>query len=138
MKFEAIRQMSHDGPLTISVDGDCMFNSVPNGSKVQIERHHIYWPGDIVIYGRGDDRLVMHRFLGYVPGRRGWYCVTRADQAKNADAPVLVNRIVGKVKRVNQQAVACSVWQRVQSFSYHCLAVARMAYRRWIINTGKS
>ena len=63
-----------------------MQGSVPAGSDVRLEGDRLYWPGDIVAFKRGDDEVVSHRFLGYLPGRRGWRVITRADNA-NALTP---------------------------------------------------
>jgi len=129
MLFETAKQFSSNGPLTLVVDGDCMFNTVRNGAKVQIERRGFYWPGDIVVYGRGDDRLVMHRFLGYVPGRRGWCGITWADEAKNAEATVAVGRILGKVMRIDQVPANPGTLPRFQSFIRYVVAVISWAGR---------
>ena len=127
MLFDAINQLSNDGPLTLDVDGDCMTGCISHGSQVQIERQSFYWPGDIIVYGRGDDHLVVHRFLGYVLGRHGWCGVTQADNTTRADAPVAVGRILGKVLRVDQVPVDCSLWQRLRSFVNYLLTVIRLS-----------
>ena len=129
MLFDALNQLSSDGPLTLDVDGDCMTGSLSHGSQVQIERRRFYWPGDIVVYGRGDERLVAHRFLGYIPGRRGLCVVTRADGATGADAPVVVGRILGKVLRVDRLPSTPSTWQRLRSIVYYLFAVTRLLLR---------
>ena len=127
--FDAINHLSGDGPLTLVVDGDCMFNTVPNGSKVRIERRTCYWPGDVVVYGRGDDRLVMHRFLGYVLSRQGWCGVTRADEAGRADAPMAVERILGKVIRIDQVPLHSGILLRLRSLLHYVVAVVAWAGR---------
>lgn len=131
MLFDAINQLSHDGPLTLDVSGDCMTGSIAHGSQVQIERQTWYLPGDIVVYGRGDDHLLAHRFLGYVRGRTGWLGITQADNTRISDSPVGVERILGKVLRVNQQPTTTSAWQRLRSFMYFWPAVIRWA-GRWL------
>lgn len=129
MQFDAINELSRDGPLTLDVDGDCMVGSVSHGSQVQIERQSLYWPGDIIVYGRGDERLVVHRFLGYVLGRHGWCGVTQADNTARADAPVAVGRILGKVLQIDCVPADSTLWQRLRSFIYYLIAVARLAGR---------
>ena len=129
MEFDTIREISHGGPLTISVDGNCMFNSVPDRAKIQVERRTFCWPGDIVVYGRQDERLVMHRFLGYVPGRHGWRGVTRADEATCADAPFSTDRILGRVIKINHAPTSCSVTTRLVSLTNYFQVVYRLATR---------
>ena len=127
MQFETINQLIQDGPLTLDINGDCMLGSLPHGSQVQIKRRTFYWPGDIVVYGHADDRLVIHRFLGYIPGRQGWRGVTQADNVTRADAPVALGRILGKVSHIDQEPAACSLWQRLQAFVYYLLALLRFS-----------
>lgn len=132
MLFNIINQLSNEGPLTLRVSGDCMTGSIAHGSLVQIERRAFYWPGDIVVYGRGDDHLVVHRFLGYAPGRAGWNGITQADNTRYADAPMAVVRILGKVLRVDRKPATPSAWQRLRSFAYYWPAVVCWA-GRWLV-----
>jgi hypothetical protein len=116
MQYHYIQEMSRSGPLTIRVNGQCMADSLPDGSDVTIVRRVLYWPGDIVILGRGDGQLLSHRILGYVVGRRGWRAVTMADTESKPDAPVPLNRILGKAVMVNGESLQVQTWQRLLSF----------------------
>ena len=109
MQFETILEMSHSGPLTLRVDGGCMGESLPDGSLVTIKSKTIYWPGDVVVVARGDDRLVSHRLLGYFYGRKGWNVITRADNEKDHDDPVPVARVLGKATQVDGKDVSFSL-----------------------------
>ena len=129
MLFDTLNELSREAPLTLDVRGDCMTGSLANGSQVQIERQAYYLPGDIIVYGRGDDQLVVHRFLGYVRGPTGWLGITQADKMRVADSPVATGKILGKVLRVDNEPSVTSPWQRLRSFVYYWPAVTRWAGR---------
>ena len=97
MYFEAIKALCSQAPLTLAINGDCMTGTLPHGGRVKIEHRDVYWPGVVIVYARGDDGLVSHRFLGYVRRRRDWLAITRADNSTSADAPRSSSRILGKV-----------------------------------------
>ena len=78
MHLEALKAFTSSGGLTLIVSGQCMGEALPDGSEVHVRARKIYWPGDIVVYTRGDGRLVSHRILGYLPGRYGWLAMARA------------------------------------------------------------
>jgi len=101
MQFELIKAFAQEGPLTLVVNGDCMQRTIPNGSRLSIEPKRTYWPGDALVYKRGDGQIMCHRFLGYVPGRNGWRVMTRADNTDRSDALVDTESVLGKVIRVD-------------------------------------
>jgi hypothetical protein len=101
MLFEHIKKISHFGPLTICINGDCMGESLPHGSEVTVIRKSVYWPGDIIVLGRSDNQLFSHRFLGYLPGLGGLNAVTIADSETQPDPLSPASRILGKVVRIN-------------------------------------
>jgi len=113
MQFSDILELSRTGPLTLRVDGQCMGESLPDGCLVTINSKKIYWPGDVVVVARGDDRLVSHRLLGYFYGRKGWKVITRADNEKDHDAPVPVARVLGKATQVDGKDVSFSLLGRL-------------------------
>ncbi len=115
--------------MTLEVNGHCMAGSLPHGSRVRIERQAWYLTGDIVLYGRADNRLVVHRFLGYVPGHRGWRGVTRADNECRADSPVPLERLVGKVKRIDHLDVHCTTSQRLLASGQYLRVLGAMTVR---------
>ena len=101
MRFDLLKQFIQQGPLTVQVTGSCMNRAVPAGSDVRLESNKFYWPGDILAFKRGDEQIVSHRFLGYLPGRNGWLLITRADNVKQADSPVALRHALGRVTHVN-------------------------------------
>lgn len=107
MDFDTLKALAADGPMTLVVDGQCMGDSLPDGSQVRVARQRIYWPGDIVVYGRGDGKLVSHRLLGLLPGITGWLVLTTADNAAEPDMPTSLSRVVGKVLSVDGEPTSC-------------------------------
>jgi hypothetical protein len=113
MQFEHLRKLSHDGPLTLTINGLCMGDNLPDGSQATIIRKTFYWPGDIVVLSRSSHQLFSHRFLGYLPGRTGWKAITMADSETLPDAPAPVGRMLGKVVRVNGESTRFPAWYRL-------------------------
>jgi hypothetical protein len=96
MYFETIKALNREFPLDLTIKGECMTGTLPDGSRVRTQRRAIYWPGDVIVYARGET-MVCHRFLGYVRGRRAWLAITRADNGHEADALFPTWKILGKV-----------------------------------------
>ena len=117
-------------PMTLVVDGQCMGDSLPHGSEVRIEPRRFYWPGDIVVYGRGDGRLVSHRFLGYIRGRTGWLALTRADTARAADGPVKVDRVLGVLRQIGDEPVHADAETRLSAALRYLPAATRLIASR--------
>ena len=136
MQAEILKDFLHAGPLTLTVDGDCMQATLPDGAEIRVERHSFYWPGDVVVFQRSDGRLVSHRLLGYVPGRSGWNAMIQADHRTYADGPVARSSIIGRVTMANGETVRCSHRQRLSSLLRYVPAAVRWAARR-IGNRGK-
>lgn len=115
MHLEALKDFAASGGVTLKVSGDCMGEALPGGSEAYIRAKNIYWPGDIVVYTRGNGQLVSHRMLGYLPGRHGWLAMARADDAAAADPVVPTSRIVGQVTEIGDQPMSCSLAWRLRS-----------------------
>jgi hypothetical protein len=140
MDFKNIKALGMQVPLTLVINGDCMTGVLHDGCRVVTEYRRLYCPGDIIIYARGDDVLVSHRFLGYVLRRRGWLALTRADQSLITDAPCPVARVLGKIIRVDDKEVRVTTRQRILSFTHYWLAVAGWLEDRfqWVPGEGTS
>lgn len=118
MEPEVLKELIADGGLTVRANGDCMTGAFPNGAMLLIKRNAVYLPGDVVVYARGDSTLVSHRLLGYLPGPYGWRTLTRADNTRNADAPVALSRVLGRVVQTDGVPLKCTL--RVRAVA--CLA----------------
>ena len=126
MQFELLKTFAHEGPLTVVVNGDCMQETIPGGSRLRLESRPGYWPGDVIAFKRGDGKIVSHRFLGYVPGRSGWRVVTCAENTRRVDAPVLVQEVLGKVILVDGQSFHPAIRHRARAVTRYFAAVIRL------------
>ena len=129
MKFKLLKDFILEGSLTCHVTGSCMDRPISPGSEVRLARKHPWWPGDIVTCKRGDDELVSHRLLGYLPGRGGWKVITRADTAKVADQPVPIHHVLGSVTHLDGKPYRPGPGIRVRALTAWFPAVLR-----WLIN----
>lgn len=91
-------RMASEEPLTITVRGHCMEPWLADGERVAVRRRRLYWPGDVVAFQDRRGRLVVHRLLGWRPGRGGLRLLTQADAAPRADSSTPLGRVVGRVR----------------------------------------
>ncbi len=126
MHIDYIQALSHSGPLTIRVNGDCMGIELPDGCRVTINRKLLYWPGDIVVIARGDDQLVSHRFLGYFHSLRVLKAITMADNEGCPDAPVPVARIIGKAVLIDGESIAYPPLRRLAAIGMFLRVLPRV------------
>ena len=117
--FQALRDMVREGPLELTVRGNCMAPRAGDGERVRIAAARVYLPGDVVAFQAGDGRLRLHRLLGYRPHVGGLACVTRGDHCPCHDGPVPLDRLLGRTLERVRLAV------RVRS----ALAALRLALR---------
>jgi hypothetical protein len=87
--------------LRLRVAGTCMEPRLKGGDVVQVRSARIYWPGDLLAFVDGSGRLLVHRLIGYRPGRRGLRFWTQADLSSTPDSAVpprcVLGRVVGRV-----------------------------------------
>ena len=76
-----------------------MAPSLVEGSVVAVSPAAFYVPGDLVCFRGPTGGLVVHRVIGYHPGRGGIFLWTQADSAWEPDAPIALERVLGKVRR---------------------------------------
>lgn len=95
--FEALRRLAREGPVEVSVRGDCMAPLFADGDRVQVAAARAYWPGDVVVFRAPDGRLLAHRLLGYRPYAGSFAFVTRGDACVVHDAPVPSAAVLGRV-----------------------------------------
>lgn len=85
-------------PVVLRVDGGCMEPQLADRAAVRIRRVRWYLPGDpVAFYSPCRERLLMHRFLGYLWWRGGWKVMTMADRGARPDALVGAEHLLGKV-----------------------------------------
>jgi hypothetical protein len=85
------------GPLVLTVRGASMAPGLADGDRIEIARPRLYLPGDVVAFADPEDRLVVHRLLGFRPWRGGLAAVTRGDACPRPDPPVPRSRLLGRV-----------------------------------------
>ncbi len=94
--LDLLREGAARGETRLRVQGGCMSPRLAPGDVVTVRRARWLWPGDVVAFLASDDRLTVHRVLGYRPGRP-WRLLTQADHAVLADSAVPLDRVVGRV-----------------------------------------
>ncbi len=131
MQQGLLKEFIKDGGLTLRASGDCMVGTFPDGAELLIKRRTLYLPGDVVVYARGDDTLVAHRLLGYVPGRNGLSVLTRADNANKADPPAALSRVLGRVTSKDGVKLNCPLSNRLKaSLAYFTGVASWLGQRR--------
>lgn len=98
--FTALRELAREAPVEVEVRGDCMAPLLADGERVRVAAVRIYWPGDVVVFRAPDGRLVAHRLLGYRPHAGSLALVTRGDSCPVHDAPVPLDRVLGRIVAV--------------------------------------
>lgn len=93
----ALRELARKAPLTIQINGDCMWPLLESGAYVQVISHRFYRPGDVVVVHASDGRLFAHRLIGCYP--RAWKLkwLSQADTASQPDTAVFTRQIIGKI-----------------------------------------
>jgi len=127
----ALRAMAGDEPLELQVSGHCMSPFLDSGGRVLILRRALYLPGDIVAFRRGDDRLLIHRALGYTLSRHGLRLMAKGDRLAREDEPVPLSSIVGRVVASQGRPWRASCRQRGTSLLVFVGTLLRRSIRRW-------
>jgi len=116
------------------VAGDCMEPEVDDQAAVRVKRTRFLLPGDVVAFRVPQhNRLVVHRFLGYVRRRGEWRLMIKADRETGPDPLVATACVLGKAIARDGEAVRVSLSKRLQSIGQYaawCLrGVIRRAFR---------
>jgi len=113
------------------VAGDCMEPEVDDRVAVRVKRTRLLVPGDVVAYRDSPrNRLVVHRFLGYVRRRGEWRLLIKADRGAGPDPLVAMSCVLGKA--VAREGVACpiSLAKRLQAMGQYAAWCLRGLIRR--------
>lgn len=97
-RFEALRGLAREGPVEVSVRGDCMDPVLADGDRVRVAAARFYAPGDVIVFRAADGRLTAHRLLGYRVHRGRMALVTRGDGCGVHDPPVPLAAVLGRVE----------------------------------------
>jgi hypothetical protein len=97
-RLPALCDLAREGPLTMTVRGDCMAPHLHDGDRVEVAPARRYWPGDVVALPTAEGEIALHRLLGYrlLAGRLA--CVTRGDRCSRPDAPLAPGRLLGRAR----------------------------------------
>ena len=98
--FAAVRDLAASGPVAATVRGTSMAPLLVDGDRVAIARARLYLPGDVVAFRAGpagEERIVVHRLLGYRLHRGRLACVTQGDASPTPDPPFPLRELLGRV-----------------------------------------
>ena len=93
MRAETLRELAREAPLRVTIAGGCMTPGIADGTTLEVAPARVYWPGDVIVFRRGDGRLVAHRVIGFRPGK---WLFTQADGSAAPDSAVNPADIVGR------------------------------------------
>ena len=96
------------GVLRLRVNGFSMLPSIWPGDIACVSRVVAYRPGDVVLFSR-KGRLFIHR----VVEMSGGAVVTRGDSMLDADPPVAVSDVLGRVESIERGGSRVAVAERV-------------------------
>jgi hypothetical protein len=114
--FAAVRALAAEAPVAATVRGTSMAPLLADGDRVTISRARFYLPGDVVAFRAGpagEERIVVHRLLGYRLHRRRLACVTRGDAAPQPDPPFPLRELLGRVVTHPGRAPLAPPWARL-------------------------
>jgi len=100
--LHALRDVARTDGVAVRVDGACMHPVLEDGTVVEVRAARFYWPGDIVAFAGPAGGLTVHRVIGFGPAAwtrpwGAWAVWTQADGAAVPDAPVALDRLLGRV-----------------------------------------
>jgi hypothetical protein len=119
-----------DGAV-LRVTGGCMEPDLADRAAVRVEGSRFFVPGDVVAFHcPHQNRLLMHRFLGYVRIRGAWKLMIMADNGARPDVLVDLSRVLGRVTAQSEQAYRVAPGKRLEAVRRYTLWSARYVARR--------
>ncbi len=123
--------MSDGEEAVFRVAGDCMEPAVDDLAAVRVKRTRFLLPGDVVAYRDPRcNRLVVHRFLGYVRRRGEWRLLIQADRGAGPDPLVETFCVLGKPIAQDGGACRVSLAKRLQAIGQYTACFTRWFIRR--------
>lgn len=117
--------------VVCQVAGECMEPAVGHHASVRLERPGFFIPGDVVaFYCPNFNRLLIHRFLGYVRRRGAWKLMTMSDQGVKPDHLVDVSAVLGRVIAQDSRKYRISPPVRLVAIYHYALWCLRYVFRR--------
>jgi len=99
--FPGLVDLAHEHPVTVILRGGSMMPTLRDGQRLAVGAARHYWPGDVMVFRRGDGVLCVHRVLGCRWHRGEMAYVTRGDAAVRGDAPVRRRQVLGRLVEVD-------------------------------------
>ena len=99
--------------LDFAVTGQCMAPQLCDGQRISVRKQSWYFPGDIIAFADIHGNPMVHRFLGWIPGKRGLRSMSKADASRAMDVLFPRQNILGKVIAVDAVPYKVAMTKRV-------------------------
>ncbi len=117
--------------VVCQVDGECMEPAVGHQASVRLDRLFFFIPGDVVaFYCPNFNRLLIHRFLGYLRWRGAWKLMTMPDKGVKPDPLVDISAVLGRVVALDSRTYRISPIVRLKAIYRYALWCLRYLFRR--------
>lgn len=117
--------------IALRVSGGCMEPDLADGAVIRMEGSRLFVPGDVVAFHcPHQNRLLMHRFLGYVRTRGRWKLMTMADRGARPDPLVDRAHALGRVAGQSGRPYHVGPGKRLEAVRRYSLWCARYVIRR--------
>lgn len=126
----AVRQLTRDEPISVTVKGECMMPWIETESRVDITPASFYWPGDVIVALSNNSHYLVHRVIGGYWRSGKFKLLTQADSALRPDMAVLPGDILGKVTggSCHPHAVSIPITHRLK---------ALLRFMRFLVKRGR-
>ena len=112
--------------LVLRVAGGCMHPDLADQTAVRLKQPRLFIPGDVVAFHCSkQNRLLVHRFLGYVWRRGTWQLMTMADRGARPDPLVDVSSVFGRVIAQGGRPYRIPPAKRLEAIQRYVLWCAR-------------
>jgi signal peptidase I len=124
LKYVSENLLAEGIDIRISTSGQSMFPLIKTGERIIISAKRTYAIGDIIVYKLGS-AMVCHRIVKVFDSCGVRYYQTRGDSFLHLDEPVTVDRILGRVIRIERDSV--TIPRRILLRIYSVLSYGRLS-----------